>query len=144
MIEGFGQQESAGPFGRSKWPLSYCLKHVKGASRTQIGSDCSRASWGAPKAADLGFELGLQLWGRPVLVKSRPEKFPLPGFGSPGAEARRPSISQQDSVTTTACGCCWRAAATRPRSGEFPEGCLLEMGVFKGSRFKQTFKKARE
>ena len=66
IIEGFGQQESVGPFGRSKWPLSYCLKHVKGASRTQIGSDCSRASWGAPKAADLG----LQLWGRPVPVKA--------------------------------------------------------------------------
>ena len=70
IIEGFGQQESAGPFGRSKWPLSYCLKHVKGASRTQTGSDCSRPSWGAPKAADLGFGLGLQLWARPVPVEA--------------------------------------------------------------------------
>ena len=60
------------------------------------------------------------------------------------AETGRPSIAQHDSVTSSACSCCWRAAATRPRSGEFPEGCLLEMGVFKGSRFKQTFKKARE
>ena len=80
----------------------------------------------------------------PGLSRSRLEKFPLPGFGPLAAEAGRPSISQQDSVTTTACGCCWRAAAARPRSGEFPEGCLLEMGVFKGSRFKQTCKKARE
>ena len=60
------------------------------------------------------------------------------------AEAGRPSIAQHTTVTTTACGCCSRADAARPRSGEFPEGCLLEMGVFKGSRFKQTFKKARE
>ena len=80
MIEGFGQQEFAGPFGRSKWPLSYCLKHVKGASRTQTGSDCSRPSWGAPRAADLGFGLGLQVWGRPVPVKSRPVSAPWVWF----------------------------------------------------------------
>ena len=69
------------------------------------------------------------------LSRSRLEKFPLPGFGSPGAEATRPSITQHATVTTTACGCCSRAAAARPRSGEFPEGVFTGDGGFQGLAF---------
>ena len=116
------------------------------ASRTQPGSDLSRAweapALRAPRAPDLGFGLSRASRfgaGSRIRVKACPgqglRSFHSLGLAPLAAEARRPSITQQDAVTSSACGCCWTAAAARRRSQGFLEGGS-ERGSFQGLAFR--------